>query len=142
MSEMHTDKSAISSHIIWPMCANCCAGTVAASLRGAFFDSFASYAVGTDHLSQELSAKGPPGEGGDAPEEEAAPISGERKLLVLLSNCAFVRGSVMPSLIDRCVCTPIVPFACAAFQGLNSGVNHCCLYFCNHVQQRHAQPHQ
>lgn len=75
------------------------AGTVAASLRGAFFESFASYAVGTDRLSQELSAKAPTDE--EALEGEPL-ISGDRKLLVLLSNCAFVRGSIMPGLIDRC----------------------------------------
>ena len=75
------------------------AGTVAASLRGAFFESFASYAVGTDRLSQELSAKAPTDE--EALQEEPL-ISRDRKLLVLLSNCAFVRGSIMPGLIDRC----------------------------------------
>ena len=75
------------------------AGTVAASLRGVFFESFASYAVGTDGLSQELSAKAPTDE--EALEGEPL-ISGDRKLLVLLSNCAFVRGSIMPGLIDRC----------------------------------------
>ena len=78
---------------------------VAAALRGAFFDSFATYAVATDRLSQELSAKAPAKEGDeDAPgADEDGLMSGNRKLLVLLSNCAFVRGSVMPSLIDRCV---------------------------------------
>lgn len=74
------------------------AGTSAASLRGAFFDSFASYAVATDRLSLELSAQAPPGE--EVPDEDL--INTDRKLLVLLSNCAFVRGSIMPSLIDRC----------------------------------------
>ncbi|CAL5224212.1 g6858 [Coccomyxa viridis] len=72
-------------------------GTSAASLRGAFFDSFASYAVATDRLSLELSAQAPPGE--EVPDEDL--INTDRKLLVLLSNCAFVRGSIMPSLIDR-----------------------------------------
>lgn len=75
------------------------AGTSAASLRGAFFDSFASYAVATDRLSLELSAQASTAD--DAPDEEHL-IPADRKLLVLLSNCAFVRGSVMPSLIDRC----------------------------------------
>ena len=77
---------------------------VAAALRAAFFDSFATYAVATDRLSQELSAKAPVEEGDeDAPGAgEDGLMSGNRKLLVLLSNCAFVRGSVMPSLIDRC----------------------------------------
>ena len=81
-----------------------CTGMVAAALRGAFFDSFATYAVATDRLSQELSAKAPTEEGDeDAPgADEDGLMSGNRKLLVLLSNCAFVRGSVMPSLIDRC----------------------------------------
>ena len=73
------------------------AGTSAASLRGAFFDSFASYAVATDRLSLELSAQAPSGD--EAPDEDL--INTDRKLLVLLSNCAFVRGSIMPSLIDR-----------------------------------------
>ena len=79
------------------------AGTVAAALRGAFFDSFASYAVATDRLSQELSAKAPTGEDDeDAPGKgEDGLMSGNRKLLVLLSNCAFVRGSIMPRLIGR-----------------------------------------
>ena len=47
----------------------------------------------------ELSAAAAAGE--EAPDEEPL-INADRKLLVLLSNCAFVRGSIMPSLIDRC----------------------------------------
>ena len=84
---------------------------MAASLRGAFFDSFALFAVGTDRLAQELSqGRAPAGENGQAEEAEALEgevsreaLGADRKLLVLLSNCAFVRGSIMPSLVDRCV---------------------------------------
>ena len=90
-----------------------CAGMVAAALREAFFDSFATYAVATDRLSQELSAKAPTEEGDeDAPgADEDGLMSGNRKLLVLLSNCAFVRGSVMPSLIARCAAR-VLQWAC------------------------------
>ena len=92
---------------------------MATALRGAFFDSFATYAVATDRLSQELSAIAPmEADGEDAPDEgEDGLMSGNRKLLVLLSNCAFVRGSVMPSLIDRCVAThgaPMCSLTCSS----------------------------
>ena len=93
------------------------AGMSAASLRGAFFDSFASYAVATDRLSTELSAQAPTGE--EDPDEDPL-INADRKLLVLLSNCAFVRGSIMPSLIDRCA-TLAGRHLCRAQHGCHDG---------------------
>lgn len=97
------------------------AGTAAASLRSAFFESFTSYAVATDKLSFEVvpAASGKPRplfptvnslEEGEADGEATPPaaadadvdgISSDRKLLVLLSNCAFVRGSTMPTFYNR-----------------------------------------
>ena len=59
--------------------------------------------MATDQLSLELSAQASTGD--DVPNEDEL-INADRKLLVLLSNCAFVRGSIMPSLIDRCVLPP------------------------------------
>ena len=121
-----------------------CTGTVAAALRGAFFDSFATYAVATDRLSQELSAKAPAEEGDEnAPDTgEDGLMSGNRKLLVLLSNCAFVRGSVMPSLIDRCVATRRAPagvLPCASAECLSATpAGHWSMHNCRAVKSAEA----
>lgn len=89
------------------------AGTAAAALRSAFFDSFTSYAVATDKLSSEIAghrraAAVAAADGDDSPAAAAAPeaendgIGADCKVLVLLSNCAFVRGNIMPSFAERC----------------------------------------
>ncbi|KAK9917910.1 hypothetical protein WJX75_009504 [Coccomyxa subellipsoidea] len=83
-------------------------GTAAAALRSAFFDSFTSFAVATDKLSSEI-ATFKPSNSIDASGETAATaaaaeddgIGADRRVLVLLSNCAFVRGNIMPSFAGR-----------------------------------------
>ncbi len=88
------------------------AGTAAAALRSAFFDSFTSFAVATDRLSSEIAtskqrassdedaAAGAATAAAAAADDDG--IGADRKVLVLLSNCAFVRGNIMPSFASRC----------------------------------------
>ena len=91
------------------------AGTAAAALRSAFFDSFTSFAVATDRLSSEIAtSKQRASSDEDAAAGAAAAatagaadddgIGADRKVLVLLSNCAFVRGNIMPSFASRYGC--------------------------------------
>ena len=87
------------------------AGPVAQALRTAFFESFTLYAAAVDQLADQIAAAGaagtPPARGGAAssPRVSSALVATppDRKLLVLLSNCAHVRSSVMPGLLTRCV---------------------------------------
>jgi len=75
------------------------AGPVALAL----FESFTLFAAAVDPLADSISAGGGGGalralaNGGGA--DGATP---DRKLLVLLSNCAHVRGAVLPGLLTRC----------------------------------------
>jgi len=79
------------------------AGPVALALRAALFESFTLFAAAVDQLADGISAGGGAGalravaSGGGA--GGATP---DRKLLVLLSNCAHVRGAVLPGLLTRC----------------------------------------
>jgi hypothetical protein len=65
--------------------------------------------VATDKLSSEI-ATFKPSNSIDASGETAATaaaaeddgIGADRRVLVLLSNCAFVRGNIMPSFAGRC----------------------------------------
>lgn len=81
------------------------AGTAAAALRSAFFDSFTSFAVATDKLSSEIATHKRSASIDNNVDEAAMAeddgIGADRKVLVLLSNCAFVRGNVMPSFASR-----------------------------------------
>ncbi|CAL8463713.1 g3247 [Coccomyxa elongata] len=86
-------------------------GTAAAALRSAFFDSFTSFAVATDRLSSEIAtskqrassdedaAAGAATAAAAATDDDG--IGADRKVLVLLSNCAFVRGNIMPTFASR-----------------------------------------
>ncbi|EIE27758.1 hypothetical protein COCSUDRAFT_64368 [Coccomyxa subellipsoidea C-169] len=80
-------------------------GTAAAALRSAFFDSFTSFAVATDKLSSEIAthkrSASIDNNADEAAMAEDDGIGADRKVLVLLSNCAFVRGNVMPSFASR-----------------------------------------
>ena len=92
------------------------AGPVAEALRTAFFESFTLYAAAVEQLADQIAAgeaTGGPLAGGKAPAQGGAAVfprgpgaadatPPDRKLLVLLSNCAHVRSSVMPSLFTRC----------------------------------------
>ena len=97
---------------------------MAEALRTAFFESFTLYAAAVDQLADRIAAGGaagnsvaggkPPAQGGAAASPggpgaaDATPP--DRKLLVLLSNCAHVRSSVMPGFFTRCAAreTPVV----------------------------------
>ncbi|KAK9836321.1 hypothetical protein WJX81_005210 [Elliptochloris bilobata] len=91
------------------------AGRVALSLRTTFFESFTLYAAAVDQLADHITAaaaSGTPVAGGGTPTRggvlasqggpgAAGATPPDRKLLVLLSNCAYVRSSIMPGLMTR-----------------------------------------
>ena len=92
------------------------AGPVAEALRTAFFESFTLYAAAVDQLADQIAGGGaagnplaggkPPAQGGAGGVPPGGPGAADatppdRKLLVLLSNCAHVRSSVMPGLFTR-----------------------------------------
>ena len=80
------------------------AGPVALALRAALFESFTLFAAAVDQLADGISAAGgvaaPRGAANGGGAVGATPP--DRKLLVLLSNCAHVRGAVLPGLLTRC----------------------------------------
>lgn len=108
------------------------AGPVAEALRTAFFESFTLYAAAVDQLADQIAAGGaagnpvagmkPPAQGGAAVSPRGPGAANatppDRKLLVLLSNCAHVRSSVMPGLFTRCA-------ACETLQVAPESVSPC-----------------
>lgn len=84
-----------------------------------FFDSFTLFAAAVDQLADQITAAAaagamPRASSGGGATGSTAPNGGtpraggfidatspDRKLLVLLSNCAFVRSSVLPGLTTR-----------------------------------------
>ncbi|KAK9814628.1 hypothetical protein WJX72_008970 [[Myrmecia] bisecta] len=75
---------------------NATAGISAASLRVIFFDSFTVFAVATDKLANAVANEQAAGK-----DDKDSKVSADAKLLVLLSNCVYMRTQVMLNLALR-----------------------------------------